>query len=216
MPAARSVSTIGAVAVATAIAATFAGGVGALAVAKSTAVKACETKHGFLAAAKKNKCPKGSHTLKLGVKGPAGPRGTRGAKGDAGTNGLSQVFVGGTIASAGPLSDVAYTDVLAVANVPAGSYTVSYHYEAHDSTATGEVPVQCEPDSPASTLADLRSIDVPGGQTGQVAGTFTITVSSSGPIEVRCDIDTGASVSGVSGDIVATAVNSVTTSLPTG
>jgi hypothetical protein len=166
---------------------TLAGGVAAVAAAKPTAVKACVDSHHFLATASKHKCPRGTHALTIGVKGPRGARGSKGAKGAKGANGLSQVLVGKDLTStlSGYL-DVTYVDVLSIPSAPAGNYLVTFSLETHNTAASGNPFLECWVGSGEPVSNELKDETVPSGDFATLSASAAVTLATAGPIEVQC------------------------------
>jgi hypothetical protein len=173
---------------------TLAGGVAAVAATKTGPVKACESTKGFLATATKGKCPRGTHLVSLGARGP------RGAKGTAGTNALSADYLGNdlTINLAGGILPSTAATVLTIPKVPAGNYVVTYDYSAQvvggDISDSGTLQCQLIVGSQADRTTSQYLAG--GASIGTVTAVETVFPTTGGSISVKC-AGLGGSVGGI-------------------
>jgi hypothetical protein len=186
---------------------TLAGGVAATAAAKSKTVKACVTSKHFLATAQKNKCPHGTHALKLGVTGP------RGAAGHSGTNGLSQALAGRDdyLTAPSPLPGATEATVADVANAPAGHYVATYTIDAKD-TGAASASLFCQLATAADATQGLNNYMTtaiaPGYEDTQ-SNTSTLTLATASPVVVRCSGSIGQSVTAYAANFTMIPVNTI-------
>jgi hypothetical protein len=139
------------------------GGVGIADATSSHGVKACVNAKGYVVAATKHSCPRGSHAATVGAVGPRGKAGAKGAKGDRGAIGPATVYT----------KAITAFDGSSKLTLPAGSYAVNWSLVADDSVTTtaggGEV-------LQADDLCTLE-VDTGNGPTGAGFGELDNSIS---------------------------------------
>jgi hypothetical protein len=192
----------------------LAGGVGAVAVSKSTAVRACADSHDYLVTATRHGCPKGTHAMKLGI---SGRRGARGVRGKPGSNGLSQVYVG--VAPQGAVEHLtnSYATELAIPGAAVGNYVVNWSVLANNANETanaGSEP-ECAVVVNGTIVGSLQATTLPsaavlGGTLANLAQTQVVSLASPGEIDLQCDLALGTNTNVLGAELNATRVDTVT------
>jgi hypothetical protein len=174
-------------AIAFALGLTVAGGVSAVATAKSSSVKVCANSRGYVVAAKTAKCPTGSHTVTIAKRGPKGAAGTPGKPGNDGVNGYSVAYAGKPTIDGETDLTGGYAVVSRFASVPAGRYVGSYQANLTNDSSFANATCHFAPGGDVyAFLSPDADIAVPAGETLDLSGTGTFALSATTEVDLVC------------------------------